>query len=920
MEKVLVIDSFGLIFRAYYAFIRRPLTTSNGKGVSAIFGFWKMVSKAIKAIEPDKVVFTFDSPGPSFRKEMYEPYKANREETPEDLKEQIVDVINTVKDNQFPYLMKSGLEADDVIAFFAKKFSKEEHEVYILSSDKDLAQLVHDHVFMAAPEKGVSELKILDKEGVYEKFGVHPSQIVDFLALTGDSSDNVPGVKGIGPKTAQKLLEEYEKLEAIYENIENIKSASYKKKLEACKDEAFLSKELVVLKDEIEDVNFDTENYHLKDEYFENLIDDFERYEFRLQRDDFFGRFYKSKKTGSPKKEQKAHDKDSLFYDGSDSGAEQKVKNLTNADYKLILKKEELLKLKEELSALKEFCLDTETTSENIMDAKLIGMSFCYQKEKAFYVPLFEGSPSDFNKEAFFDLFKGILESADIKKIGQNIKYDYQVLKPYVSLKGIGFDTMIAAYLLDPDGKKYNMDYLAIRYLNGYETISYKEIVGAGKTLLDVELDLVKDYACEDADITYRLFEILKPLLKKEEKSYELFKRIELPLISVLAEMELNGIALNIMELKELQVKLEDALFDTEETIYALAGTQFNLNSPKQVAEVLFDKMGIPPVRKTKTGYSTNEQVLEQLKNNYPIAAHLLDYRKYNKYLTTYVQTLPSYLRSGRIHSSFHQTGTATGRLSSSNPNLQNIPIRDEMGRNIRKAFCAKEGYSLVSVDYSQVELRLMAHFSEDKALIQAFLDDKDVHRSTASLVFNIEEAEVDTKQRTLAKSINFGIIYGMGAWKFSQETGISMQEGKEFIDRYFNVFQGVQDFIEEVKQKAKEKAYVETLFGHKRYLKNIRSRNKNLQKSDERMAVNTIIQGSNADILKKCMIKIFPLLKDYDADMLLQIHDELVFEVKDESLKNFEDFIKKEMENVVELKVPLKVSVASAKNWGTLK
>jgi DNA polymerase-1 len=904
MEKVLIIDAMGLIFRAYYALIKRPLSTSKGFPTSAIFGFWKMLFRCLKDLEPDRLVIAFDSKGPSFRKEIYDAYKANRETPPEDLQEQIKYIVNMVEEVKLPNLSKSGLEADDIIAFLSKKFQREGDEVYILSSDKDLAQLVDDRIKMAYPEKGIQDLRIIDRDGVQEKFGVPPEKIMDYLALVGDSSDNIPGVKGVGPKTAQKLLEQYSGLDDIYNHIEEI-SGSVQKKLKENKESAYLSLKLTHLKEDL-DLEFNPDDYDYTDEPFLKLREQFKELEFSsLIEDEFF-------KDKVPEAEY--NDPESLF-----SHAEP-VKNALSEDndYRLILTSDELQDLKERILKQGRVSVDTETTSENPLEAQIIGCSFALKPHEAFYVPLYDENPAEFSKEEFFECMKEVFESENIGKIGQNIKYDYQVLSPYVKLRGIGFDTMIGAYLLEPDAKKYNMDHLAWEYLDGYKTIEYKEIVPKNGTLLDLPLEEVKDYACEDADITLRLYEKLSEKMKLADLN-DIYEKIENPVISILAEMELAGIKLDLDRLKIMQVEMEDKLAEIEEKIFDIAGVRFNLNSPKQIGEILFEKMGLPVVRKTKTGYSTDEKVLEQLKD-YEIAGHILDYRKYSKLLTTYVQALPRYLRKGRVHTSFLQTGTATGRLASKEPNLQNIPIRDEVGKGIRAAFVAEKGYSLVSADYSQIELRLMAHLSEDGNMIEAFRRDKDVHRFTASLVFDIPEPDVTDFQRHLAKSINFGIIYGMGAYKFSREVGISMSEAKSFIDRYFQRFNRVKTYIEEIKEEGRMRGYVRTLFGHRRFLPYIRSRNRNLREADERMAVNTLIQGTNAGLLKKAMIDIFPELGQYESRMLLQIHDELIFEVKEDRVISFIELLRDKMENVLKLKVPLKISVSSGKNWGELK
>lgn len=910
MHKVLLIDGFGLIFRAYYALLKRPLYTSKGVPTSAIYGFWKMVFRSLKEIEPDSFVIAFDSPKKTFRKEIYPDYKANREEAPDDLKEQIRVIVEMVKAHKVPCLMKNGLEADDIIAFLSKKFESEGKLVYILSSDKDLSQLVSENIKIARPEQGVSELKIMGEAEVFEKFNVKPDQILDYLALLGDHSDNIPGVKGIGEKTASALLKDWGNLDNIYKNIGLMKSESIKRKLIEGKESAYLSKKLATLQTNIGDVEVNWERAHFTAESLGGLTEEFKKYEFHgLIKDDTFIKTFAAGNEETVRKISESIEP-ALF--------EMAVKfEESSVNYRLVTKKSELLDLKERIIKAGFCSVDTETTSENVFTADLIGVSIALKEKEAFYIPLFDQNPAEFNKSEFFQVFGEILSFESIKKIGQNIKYDYQILKKYAPLKGIYFDTLLGAYLLDPDEKKYNMDYLALKYLN-YQTIHYHDLVEKGKTLLNVDLNAVKNYSCEDADITLRLYNKIHIQLK-ENALERVFFELEMPLIEILAEMELLGIKLDLTTLKSLEELLSQKIAMLEKEIHELAGLPFNINSTRQVGEILFDKMGLPSLKKTKTGYSTDESVLEELKV-YPIAAKILEYRKMNKLLNTYIQTLPSYMIDGRIHTSYHQSGTATGRLSSSEPNLQNIPTREEIGNQIRKSFVAEEGFVFISADYSQVELRIFAALSGDENMKEAFLKDRDVHKFTASLIFGVPEEQVDHFQRGVAKTINFGIIYGMGPFKLSQEIGISLGQAKQFIERYFQFFPGIRKYMEVLKEDAKRAGYVKTLFGRKRYLRYINSGNKNLRESDERTAVNSAIQGTNADILKKVMIEIFPGLKQYQARLLLQIHDELLFEVPETQSEKIKKFIQDKMENTVKLKVPLKVTISCGKNWGELK
>lgn len=906
MKKILIVDAFGLIFRAYYALIRNPLTTSKGQPTSAIFGFWKMLFKAIKEINPQETIIALDSPQKSFRKEMYEDYKANRQETPEDLKEQIVAIVEMINNCGVPSLEYPGLEADDIISYLSQTFSKEESQIYILSSDKDLAQLVNPKVCMALPQKGVQELSFLDTEKVFEKFKVYPNQIADYLALIGDASDNVPGVPGVGPKTAEKLLSQWQNLDNIYQNLPHITPASLQERLKNNQEKAFLSKKLVELNQEYPQLNFSSKQRVWTSSVFQNLAKEFKNLEFAdFFKDPFF-------------KNLLAEEQEGVLFEVPKEETESMKPNFLdkNLNYHLVLNLDEVKKIAKKVIHKGFMAFDTETTSLDFHQAELLGLALSFQKGEAFYFPLYSENPANYTKEEFFQVFTPLFEDEKIKKIGQNLKYDIQILLPYTPIKGIDFDTMIAAWLLEPHERKYSFDNLALKYLN-YETFKYKNLVKENQTLKDLPLEDVKNYACEDADITLQLSFILKELLEKNNLDTP-FSQLEMPLVLVLALMEYNGIALSLDKIKELESWLEQEIAQLENQIFTLAQTTFNLNSPKQLSEVLFTTMQLPVIKKTKTGFSTNEETLEALKE-YPIIPPILSYRKYSKLLSTYAKSLQKYIFNNRVHSSFHQTGTATGRLSSSDPNLQNIPIRDEAGKQVRKAFIAPNNKVLVSADYSQIELRIMAHFSEDPAMIQAFIDNKDIHNSTASLIFDILPQEINYEQRQVAKSINFGIIYGMGAYKLSKEIGSTRKEAQDFIHRYFLAFAKVKEFIEKTKEDARQKGYITTLFNRKRYLYYLEHKNRNLRESDERMAINSVIQGSSADLIKKAMISLHPSLPRFNAKLLLQIHDELVFEVEESQEKDFSLFVKNEMEKTLSLKVPLKVSVTSGKNWGDL-
>ncbi|HOJ49862.1 MAG TPA: DNA polymerase I [Spirochaetota bacterium] len=879
-----IIDTLGLIYKAYYALINNKLITSYGFPTYCIFGFFQTLFKFIEG-DKDKFILVFESTTPTFRKDLYQPYKANRPPVPDELKAQINYLIEIINNSNIPMIYKDGYEADDVIGSIAKKIANNEN-VYILTSDKDLLQLVDKNISILKPQKNITDIKKIGVEEVYQEIGVYPNQIPDYLGLIGDSSDNIPGVKGIGPKTAVALLQEYKTIENIYENIDKI-DKNISKKLIEDRENAFLSKKLATI---ITDLEIDIENYTSNDIDTEKLLDYFKKLEFKK-----FTREFVENAFGIQSK---------------------KVLSIIEPSrYHLINTIEELKILKNKILEKKFCCIDTETTTLNILEAKMIGISFSVEEKEAYYIS-FTGEKS-IKKDDFIREFKEIIESEEIKKIGQNIKYDYHVLRnDGLILKGIYFDTMIAAHLLEPDERTYNMDILAEKYLN-YKTIKYNDIVEKDKTLLSLDVGKVKDYSCEDADITLRLYNIFKNKIKEENLEY-IFYNIEMKLLPILAEMEQTGIKIDKNIINNLEKEIVKEIRDITEKIYSEAGTQFNINSPKQLSEILYKKLNISTkgIKKRTTGFATDERNLKKLKEN-KIVSLILEYRSLNKYLNTYLIPLSDYLIKDKIHTNFSQVGTATGRLSSSSPNLQNIPIKDPIGRKIRNSFIAENSNLLISADYSQIELRLMAAFSKDKILTESFNKDIDIHKVTASLIFNMDYKDIAEEQRRIAKTINFGIIYGMGQYKLADELEITPAEAKVFIDSYFNIFKGVKEYIETVKEEALRKGYVETIFGRKRFLNKI----KDIRKDEmERIAVNTIIQGSNADIIKIGMIKINDILQEYDAKMVLQIHDELLFEVKEEKAEELSKIIKEIMENIVKIEIPLKVNIAIGKSWGELK
>lgn len=878
--KLKIIDSLGLIYKAYYAFINNKLTTSYGMPTYCIFGFFQTLFKTLKE-KRDDFILVFESTTSTFRKEMYPLYKANRPPVPDELKIQIENIIEIIKNSDMPMIYKDGFEADDVIGSIAKKYSKNQ-KVDILTSDKDLLQLIDDNISILKPQKNITDIKEINIRNVIDELGVYPYQVPDYLGLTGDTSDNIPGVRGIGPKTAVSLLREYNSIEGIYENIDKINKSIAKKLIED-KENAFLSKKLATI---VTNIDIEIEKKEIN---IESLIEYFKKLEFKKFDKDFLQEVF-GKQTKN------------LF-------------SIQNSRYYLVKTIEELKELKNKILYKKLCCVDTETETLDYLKARMIGISFSIQEGEAYYISF--NPKGSISKEEFIKEFRDIIESEEIKKIGQNIKYDYHVLRNEgLEMKNIYFDTMIAAHLIEPDSKVYNMDDLAEKYLN-YKTIKYNDIVKKGETLLSVGIENVKDYSCEDADITLRLYNILKEKLK-EDGVEKVFYDIEMKLLPILAEIEREGLLVDKNVFDSLKTELIKQINEITKKIYQEAGQEFNINSPKQLSEILYKNLNISTkgIKKRSTGFATDERNLKKLKE-YKIVSLILEYRSLNKYLNTYVIPLTEYIRENRIHTNFSQVGTATGRLSSSSPNLQNIPIKDEIGRKIRKAFISSKDRVLISADYSQIELRLMASFSKDKILMSFFEKDIDVHKATASLIFNMDNKEISDEQRRIAKTINFGIIYGMGQYKLADELEISPNEAKTFIDTYFNIFKGVKEYIERIKEEALKKGYVETIMGRKRFLNRI----KDIRKDEmERIAVNSIIQGSNADIIKVVMIELKDKLKKFNSKILLQIHDELLFEVIEKEKEIVTNIIKDSMENIVKIDVPLKVNIAIGQNWGDLK
>ena len=895
-KRLFLVDGMAIAYRAHFAFIRNPLLTSDGRHVSAAYGFMKSILKLINDENPDYLAVVFDAKEKTFRHEKYPEYKATREKMPFEMRPQIPWINELLDSMNIPVLTIPGYEADDIIGTLASKVPHNEIDCYLVSGDKDFMQLVNEHIFLYSPAVGSKELIIYNADEVKKKWGVSPEQIIDLLALMGDSSDNVPGIPGIGEKSAVKLLQSYGSLENVIANAENEKNARIRKGLIENKESGYLSRELVTIKTDVP-VKPDLDAFRFSGFNREALKKSLEKLE-------FYG----------------------LVNELQLGDSHQEVKQ----NYKIISNQEELKNFFKLLSDKRVFAFDTETDHMDANRAGLVGLSFCFKNGRAYYLPVkflnkekeLFGDGDDLDK--ILKNLKPILENPSVLKIGHNIKYDMLVLKKYgIDTKGPFFDTMIAEYLLNPDMNSYKLDHLALRYLN-YRMQPIEELIGDKKsrqiTMDKVPLEKTGFYAAEDADITWMLYDILKEKIVKE-KLKDVFEKIEVPLIPVLTRMENHGVYVDVNFLEVMQEEVDKEIRTITDKIYSLAGETFNINSPKQLGYILFDKLKYPVVKKTKTGYSTDVTVLETLKKDYPLAAKLLEYRMLSKLQSTYIETLPRQVnsRTGRIHTSFNQTVAATGRLSSTDPNFQNIPIRTESGRKIRKAFIAGEkGWKIMAADYSQIELRIMAHLSADKNLMDAFLHERDVHAHTASLVFGVSVNDVTQEMRRTAKVVNFGIMYGAGAFRISNELDLSRQEASAIIKAYFDQYEGVRNYIETLKEEARKTGCVRTLLGRYRQVPDINSDNRNLREAAERMAVNMPVQGSAADLIKLAMIKIDMkmLEKNMKSKMILQVHDELVFEVSPDEIQTLSKIVKEEMESAMSLSVPLKVDIGIGDSW----
>ncbi len=944
-KRLFLLDAYALIFRGYYAFIKNPRINSKGMDTSAIMGFMNALMDVIKREKPDHLAVAFDNGGSTYRLEMFEQYKANRDATPEAIKIAVPYIQELLRAMHIPIVEVKGFEADDLIGTIAKQAEKENYKVFMVTPDKDFAQLVSENIFMYRPARMGNDIEIWGIPEVQAKFEIeHPLQVIDYLGMMGDAVDNIPGLPGVGEKTAKKLLAEFGSMENLLDNTDKLKGA-LKEKIEANKEKGILSKKLATILLDCP-VTFNENDYELSTPDVEKTDALFMELEFRqmkAQFDKLYNGNGNDNNNGNdnlqvePKKQivKKSNDEQYDLFGFSDA---EEVTETHTSYYATLENTEHFYQNVQGDLPTKMFvqnllnqtsvCFDTETTGLDALNSELVGLAFSWEKGKGFYVPVPENQEE---AQILVDKFKPFFENESIEKVGQNIKYDLKILSQYgIEVKGNLFDTMIAHYLINPD-MRHNMDVLSETYLK-YSPKSITELIGKkGKNqgnMRDIPLDDIKEYAVEDADVTIQLKNHFLPILEKVGTK-KLYDEIEIPLIPVLADMEKEGINLDVDFLKKMSVEMTAESKALEQKIYETAGETFNLASPKQLGDVLFDKMKIGGAKqkKTKTGqYATGEEILSYLANDNPIVKDILEWRQMVKLQSTYIDALPNQVdpKTGRVHTDYMQTVAATGRLSSNNPNLQNIPIRTERGRQIRKAFIARdENYTLVSADYSQIELRIIAALCGEENMIEAFKNNEDIHKSTAAKVFNVPLEEVTKEQRSHAKTVNFGIIYGVSAFGLSNQTNLSRKESAELIDTYYKTYPKLKSFISEQVDFARENGYVETISGRRRYLKDINSANAIVRGGAERNAVNAPIQGSAADIIKIAMINIHKKLKSKNPDgsgwqskMLLQVHDELVFDVHNSELEKIQPMIKHEMENAFKMIVPLEVEIGMGKNW----
>lgn len=919
MEKLFLLDAYALIYRAYYAFIKNPRINSKGFNTSAVMGFVNTLEDVLKKEQPTHIGIAFDPAGPTFRHEAYQQYKAQREETPEVIRLSVPIIKDIIRAYRIPILEVSGYEADDVIGTLATEAGRQGIRTYMMTPDKDYGQLVSDNVFMYRPKYGDKEFEVMGVEEVKAKFDIQsPAQVIDMLGLMGDTADNIPGCPGVGEKTAQKLIAQFGSIENLLDHTGELKGA-IKTKVETNREQILFSKFLATIKTDVP-IALDMDGLKREEPDKDELKRIFEELEFRSLLERVLGT-EKKMAASSPSVQG-----DLFGFFTSESTEASENSNLTKLDdlvfdYQLIDTEEKEDQLLQNILTQPILSLDTETTGTDPIRAELVGMSFAYAENQAFYVPV----PADRTEaQRIVDKFKPVFENPQTLKVGQNIKYDMLVLANYgVEIQGPMFDTMIAHYVLQPE-LHHGMDYLAEIYLH-YETIKIEELIGPKgknqKNMRDLDPANIYRYACEDADVTLKLKNVLEKELKQNDAE-ALFRDIEMPLVPVLAYMERNGVRIDTEALKETSRHFTARMNQIEEEVHRLAGVEFNIASPKQVGEVLFDRLKIvDKPKKTKTGqYVTSEEVLESLKGKHEIVEKILEHRGLKKLLGTYIDALPQLINpeTGHIHTSFNQTVTATGRLSSSNPNLQNIPVRNEDGKEIRKAFIPDEGCEFFSADYSQIELRIMAHLSGDPHMIEAFRANQDIHAATAAKIYKEKLEDVTREQRSKAKTANFGIIYGISVFGLAERLGIDRKEAKELIDGYFENYPHVKEYMDSSIQAARQKGYIETVFRRRRYLPDINSRNAVVRGYAERNAINAPIQGSAADIIKVAMIRIYRRFREENlrSKMILQVHDELNFSVVPEEKEKVQQIVIAEMESAYKMKVPLLADCGWGKNW----
>lgn len=893
---IILIDGSSYLYRAFHATQRANLTTSAGQPTGAVFGIINMVRSLLSAYPDSQTVMIFDAKGKTFRHDMYAEYKANRPSMPDELRSQVEYVHQIIKAMGLPLVAVPGVEADDVIGTYAKQAEQNGKNVLVSTGDKDLAQIVTEKVNLIDTMKDV----IYDIQGVVDKFGIKPEQIIDYLTLVGDSSDNIPGVPKVGPKTAVKWLHQYETLQGVIDNADDI-GGKIGENLRGALDAIPLSKDLVTIRCDLE-LEQEVASLNSIEADQQQLIELYSELEFKKWLEELGA--------------------DSVLSEGG-----QATTNIEDADYQCVLEQAEFDQWVEKLAASDGFAFDTETTSLDAIQAELVGVSFAIEPGVAAYVPVahsYMGAPDQLSREYVLDALRPLLEDSKLPKIGQNLKYDCSVLENYdIHMQGMQFDTMLESYVLDSVGSRHDMDTLAVKHL-GRSTIAFSDIAGKGKSQLtfdQIDLEQAAPYAAEDADITLQLHQQLMPQLEKEDSLTRVYQQIEIPLVPVLSRIERNGVRIDDAMLHQQSQQLAVSMLDAEKRAYEIANGEFNMASPKQIQEILFEKLELPVIRKTPKGQpSTAEDVLQELAVEHELPRLILEHRSLGKLKSTYTDKLPTMVnsRTGRVHTSYHQAVTATGRLSSSDPNLQNIPIRTEEGKRIREAFVADKGNIMLAADYSQIELRIMAHLSGDDTLLNAFNTGADVHRATAAQIFATDIEDVSGEQRRHAKAINFGLIYGMSAFGLAKQLGLGRAEAQSYIDQYFAQYPGVKEYMDSTRAKAHEDGYVETVFGRRLYLPEIKSSNHQRRQYAERTAINAPMQGTAADLIKMAMIEVDKWLQQdgNTTRMIMQVHDELVFEVVEHNLSEHRDKIIDIMQNVAELSVPLIVDADHGSNW----